>query len=801
MVLVLSMLLPCTSFAAESKVLILDTSHTTSQLVEGDAISAQIKFCPSTQALKITGVEVSGTAVDQTHFSYSLTDGNEKDMDGETFGIGQIGYATLRGITYSGNGSEFTVTLKYEGGSVQQKFSLDTLSKEDIQGALLLDSSISSNMSATIKAGETKQLSLQIKNSSSNTIKKGIAKISLADAVVGLSIKEGQYIELGSINSKATKTISFTVQADNTVKAGTYKVNVELNGIKQVLQLQVDSAVTPPLIELSIAKDQVFKLGEVNDLTLQVKNAGGKLAKNIKLQVKNQKDVALVGTSNVQYIASLGAGNTTSLESQIQLDSHTSTNLVLLEVGLVYYNEAGEEYTDTQSIYLNTNSLTTSGEVSISHVKGPSGTYSPNQNFSLSFDVKSEGTAKNVKVSVNPPNAIIPKSQSVFVIPSIKAGETRSYQVMLAATEDITTSTYPIELLVEYTYNDEKTSTHQYTSVDIDNEGNEESTKPKVMLGQYQLAPEIIKAGESAVLTLDFYNTHASKEIYNLAITIDANSSSGSSGSVGSSSNSSGSSSNSSGSSGSNSSSSSPTFIPVGGSNTLFVNKLAPGETQTRQIELSTLGTTPAKTYFVDIDMSYEDSKGNTISSTETIAIPVQQELTIDVAQIQMGTLTQGRSTSITATLYNTGKADINNVMIYLEGEGFTVEDNKSYLSSFAKGATEYYLPTVTPNASGKLEATLVIEYDDNTGAKQILRHPFEMEVVERNATNPMGMMGKEGAVGRNGMPMNGAMPNQNQGVNKWIIVGLALAVAAGAFITFKVIKRRKQIKEMQLHE
>ena len=653
-------------------------------------------------------------------------------------------------------------------------------------------------MSATIKAGETKKLSLQIKNNSSNTIKNGIAKISLVDAVVGLSIKEGQYIELGSMSAKATKNISFTVQADSSVKAGTYKVNVELNGVKQVLQLQVDSAVTPPLIELSIAKDKVFKLGEVNDLTLQIKNAGGKLAKNIKLQVKNQKDVALVGTSNVQYITSLGAGNTTSLKSQIQLDSNTSTHLVLLEIALVYYNEAGEEYTDTQSIYLNTDSLTTSGEISISNVKGPSGTYSANQNFNLSFDVKSEGTAKNVKVSVNPTNSIIPKSQSVFVVPSIKAGESRSYQVTLAATEDITTSTYPIEILVEYTYNDEKISTHQYTSVNIENEGDEESTKPKVIIGQYQLAPEIVKAGESTVLTLDFYNTHSSKEVYNLTVTIDTESSGGSGSGVGSSGSSN---SNSNSSSSSSSSSSAPTFIPVGASNTLFVNKLAPGETQTRQIELATLGTTLAKTYSVVLAMSYEDSKGNTISSTESITIPVQQELAIDVAQIQMGTLTQGRSTSITATLYNTGKADINNMMIYLEGEGFTVEDNKSYLSSFTKGATEYYLPTVTPTTAGKLEATLVIEYDDNTGAKQIFRHPFEMEVIEKNATNQKGMMGQEGAAGRSGMPMNGTIPNPNQGVNKWVIVGLALAVAAGVFITLKVIKKRRQIKEMHLHE
>ncbi|PHV69265.1 hypothetical protein CS063_16680 [Sporanaerobium hydrogeniformans] len=794
--LTLSMFLPYTCFAAEDKLLILDKTYTTSKLIEGDAINAKIKFCPSKDPLKITGVEVSGTAVDKNKFSYTITDGNDNDMEDTAFTTGQIGYATLRGITYSGSGSEMLITLKYEGGSVQETITLDTVSNADIQGALVLDSSITSNMSASIKAGETKKLSLQIKNSSSMAVKNGIVKISLADSVVGLSLKEGQYIELGTIQSKATKTISFIVEADSTVKAGTYKINVEMNGVKQILQLQVDSVATPPVLELSIAKDKVFKLGEVNDLKLIVKNSGGKLAKNIKLQIKNQKDVAIIGNSNVKYINSLAAGSTTTVESQIQLDSSTSTNMILLEVGLTYASEAGDEYTDTQYIYLNTDTLSTLGEMSINKVQSPSGTYMANQNFTISFQIKSEGNAKNVKVSVNPASNIIPKSQSVFVIPSIKKGETRDYIVTLAATEDITTSTYPIEILVEYEYNNEKTSIHQYASVSVSNEENEESTKPRVIIGQYQLSPQIVKAGESTLLSLDFYNTHSSKEIYNLAVTIDGSDSNNSS----SNNNSSNSSGNSSNSTNSSNNSNSDIFIPVSGSNTLFVTKLAPREIQTRQIELSTLGTTTAKTYLIAINISYEDNKGNILTSTETIAIPVEQELAIDVAQIQIGNLTQGRGTSITATLYNTGKADINNVMIYLEGEGFAVEDNKSYLSTFSKGATEYYLPTVTPITTGKLQATLVIEYDDNTGAKQSIRHPFEMEVVERTTNQNEMTNGKEGMSERSGMPMNGA-PHVSQSVNKWVIVVLALAVAAGAFITFKVIKRRKQIKGMHLHE
>lgn len=777
--------------ASNGTITISDVSYTTSTLSKGDAFSVSFYFYPitsSTDELDIKSVSVSGEAVDASESSTELTSGDNEVSKTST---GQIIQAKISGLKYTGIGSEVKISVDIASCTPESyTFNLKTMSIENSQGALILDSSTINNLSFSMNAGETKKFTLPIKNVTDSTIKNGVAKVYFDSTTVGLSITDGQYTTISSLNSGSTQNISFTVNATSAVKAGTYNLIVELNNMKQNISIAIDNDIAPPTLELSISENDTFILGEVNPLTINVKNVGGKTAKNIKITIQNDSDLAIVGSSNIKTINQITSGSSTSYISKIQLDSSPSSNLILLKLGLSYTDEAGESYSDDQTIYLNTNSVKNSNDLSITNITSPSGTYLSGQDFKISFDITSKYGAENVKISVIPDDNIIAKSQSVFMLSELATGASKHYAVTLAATDDIETGNHPIQILLEYDYQDKPFSMSQYASVNVSNDDDaddEDLTSPKVILSKCIATPQIVQAGQDVTIDFTFLNTHPTKSVYNLTATLDFNTNNSNADET--------------------TTSATSLFSTVSSSNTLFSSSLAPGASNSQSIVIGTSISATAASYNVYVDLSYEDEDGKVITSRETIPITISQDITIDVAQIDLSNLSIGRSTAMTATIYNTSKSDISNVMMYLESDaldtGFSVTDNKYYLSAFSMGSTEYYAPTLTGLVGGNYEVSLVIEYEDCLGEAQILRYPFQLQVIDTNANrgdNGEGMRNMG-----NMRPPNagqGTIPTEeNTSISPWIIGGMIVGLAALLLIIKKVVKKRKESKEFNIDE
>lgn len=772
-------------FATDS-IIISKVVAPTNKLSEGDTFSLSATFYSNLSNSIIVSPSLTGSAVDTTSASIDFTTGDEEsDSDTITLETGQLATVTYNNLIYTGTGSEVKLTLSAGngGGSVSQTISLSTITSEDVKGALILDSS-NNNLSASMSAGESKKLSITIKNTTDDTIKNGKAKVYFDSTTVGLSVTSGNYIELPDMSTNSTKTISFTVSATTEVKAGTYPLTIELNSIKQTLYLNIDSHIIPPILELSTDENATFTLGELNNLNIKISNVGSKNAKNIKLEVVNQSDVAVVGSSNVKYITSLAASSNTSYSTKIQLPSSTSSKLLQLQVNLSYEDESGTSYQDTQYIFLNTNITSNTNDMIVSNIQSPSGTYGAGESFTVKFKVSSTNGASNVKISVNPDQNIIATSQNVFVLSELAKGQSKEYSVTFEPTEAITSGTHPIEILLEYEYQDKSFSMNQYASVNT-SASSTDQINPKVILSKYITSPQVVKAGEDVTLNLTFLNTHLNKTIYNLAANLSTSSSSNT---------------NTDSSTNSSSSSSSTTigttnfFTPVDATGTLFIGTLASGSSSSKEITFKTSTSATAATYTMYINLTYQDEDGNEVTSSESIPITISQDTNIDVAQIDLSSLSIGRSTGLTATIYNTSKSAISNVMIYLESDaldtGFSVTDNKSYLSSFSIGATQYYAPTLTGLVAGTYDANLVIEYEDSLGEAQVIRYPFQVEVAD----NSMKMMGSEADKQMGNMPgPEGKSTTSNNSTMLFMITGVIIAIII-AIITLRIKKRKKDV-------
>ncbi|MGL4344410.1 MAG: COG1361 S-layer family protein [Cellulosilyticaceae bacterium] len=681
---------------------------------------------------------------------------------------------TLEGLTYTGNTNELdlyvSITLK-DGSTVMldHQVMLDVQESAEVT-SLKLDSESIRN----VVAGETQQIILTLKNTGEVATKPGEMTLEVANknsTSSGIVLKKKRY-DIPVIEKGKSKEFPVTLEIGKDVTRGIHELKVKVGTTEYTIKLKVDSNFMPASLSINATNLDGFKAGTAKEITINVKNVGHIEAKNVKLELEPNDKVYIVDGSNVRYVDNVPSGGTTSVKVKLQV-SDPSAVTVPLKLNLSYIDDLGEEKKDSQMIYLASEQSSFNKEITISNIIEPMGTYEPNQKFTVKFTVAAPDGVKNVKLSVNGDEGIVPTSKNLFIISEMKAGAKQQYSVEMMATKAAKSSTYPIEIKAEYKLNNQDVSVVQYTTVAVhneeaDTEGDDEKTKgkPKVIVGNYKAEPVVVRAGEEFDLEIGFLNTSKTKGVSNLKANLTVKDvGEKDTGSV---------------------------FTPVGASNTFFISDLAPGEISSQKIRLYTIPSANPKTYELTITMEYEDEKGEAITAEEHIGIPVEQVTDIEIAEVRTDMGTVGVPLSLSATLYNTGKTNVSNVMIRTEGEGFEVEDNKMFIGNFEKGASEMYQPTITPNQAGNVVGTIVLEYEDPTGKKVELRHEFEMEVAENMPFPGEGEM----------LPEEMIPPEEPKSSKVGIIVGIGVGIGLAAIITVVVLKKRKaKREELELDE
>lgn len=772
LVMVLSYLMPITvipTYAAE--LIIQEVTQGTSYLYPEDTFSLKVKVARGdADPLSISDVYVNG-AVDDSKLSYDIiywddvTD-NTTIKDPVTGAVREKKdeektpqEVLIKGLKYTGNGRDVTVGIIYSGGSVAEDFTLSAMTLDETKDMLKVDDSAN----ILVKADATQNAQVKVINQSKQTLKNIKVNLELAEKVEGIKIKTEE-ATISQLQSKEVKPASFSVEVDAEVKAKVYKANVMVNGASFPVNLQVDSHIVPSVLEVSIDEAKVFNPGVTQSATVSIKNVGERPAKNIRVEVSSE-NVAIVGGSNVKHIAVINANAYSPIDMKLRVDGKVTQSTVPLKVDITYLNSLGEEAKDTQYVYLSTSASSASSEVIIDNVVSPLGFYTVDQNFTVKFDVSAKGGTEGLKISVKGDEGIVPKSQNLFFISKLKAGEREHYTVTLAATRAAVSSTHPIEIAVEYGGGEKPITISQFSSVNISNpEKDEEGTDnkkgaPKVIIGQYKSEPVVVKAGEQFDLEIGFLNAHKTKAIHNLKASLTVNEE--------------------------GEKNTGTVFTPVGASNTFYIADLTPGQIEVKKIKLYTIPSASPKTYEITVEMEYEDDKGTEVKASERIGIPVEQVTKVEVGDVQVDYAQVGAPAYFNATIYNTGKTDISNMMIHIEGEGFTVQENKMFIGSFEKGATENYSPTIVADAPGSFIGNMIIDYEEATGERKQIKKEFTLEVSEET------------------MPEDQPMQDPNrmpQPSTKWpLMLGIGLGIIAAIIVTSVVLKKRKAKKEKMM--
>lgn len=670
-------------------------------------------------------------------------------------------WVTIGNLKYNGKGDSADITATYKGTSKSINVPLSVRETIDATEALAIVEGTTIN----VKAGETQKVTLKIKNTTSGKTKESSMVITppTGEGADGFEI-DPKTIKIPAMNPGETKSISFDVSVNKTVAQGLYDLNVRIGTKDNKVQLKVESSFRPPTLELSVSSKSVSS-NSTEEITINVKNLGDIAAKNVELTIAQNEKIAIVGGSNIKYIQSVAPNATGSVTIQGKIIDKSASSIPL-SIAIKYIDETGKEGTSNQYVYLTTEQASLSKGVEIQNIIGPTGTYKAGDEFTVKFTVYAPEDIKNVQIKVGG-ESIAPRSTSLFIIDAMKKGEKKQYTVQFSPTKDATTNSYLIGIEVSYPNDSSLTGTSQYTTVNINQPDKEEDDednkkgKPKVIIGEYKSEPVVVKAGEEFELELGFLNTNKTKSVHNLKANLTVKDvGEKDTGSV---------------------------FTPVGASNTFFISDMAPGETVTKNITLYTIPSAVPKTYEITIEMEYEDAEGEAITATEKLGIPVEQVTSLEVAEIRIENAQVGMETYLYAPIYNTGKTDISNMKISIQGEGFDVQDGTKFIGNFQKGASETYEPTLIPNQAGPVAGTILIEYEDVTGVKQSMTHEFEMEVMDMMTSPDWGYPGGEEIPPVEEVPEPSKMP---------LIVGGIVGVVLAAGVTVVVLKKRKAKKD-----
>ncbi len=289
---------------------------------------------------------------------------------------------------------------------------------------------------------------------------------------------------------------------------------------------------------------------------------------------------------------------------------------------------------------------------------------------------------------------------------------------------------------------------------------------PRLIITGYEVDKEEIKAGDAFKLTLHIMNASNRTSVSNVKFTLSSQE----------------------GQDNVN------CFIPQSGSSTVFVERIGKGQTIDLEIEMTAKPTLEAKSYPLTIESEYEDEDVKSYTGTESISIPVTQELRVSVGDIEVmpASIEVGAQSNIMFGVNNMGKSKIYNVNISFQGDSIT--GGEAFKGNLDSGATANVDVMVTGVAQTMDDGTVkaIISYENEKGKVFTIEKEFNLFVSEPMPIDDIPDL--DPSIMDDPNMMNPTNPNM-----KWYIIGgIGAAVVIIAVVVIIIRKRKKRKQELE---
>lgn len=625
-----------------------------------------------------------------------------------------------------------------------------------------------------IEAEGSNQLSFQIKNKGSGTAENvyvGIEKN--ATDPFRTTIKGGGNV--GSIGSNGYKNVTLNVDMNGDVTEANYTINLEItysNGnsssfsSSESIYLKMKGFDNEPSFNLESMKlsPESMSPGNSANLSGKIVNNGTRdmLDATISLEGLATDKISLSGGFSSKHYAKIAVGNGVNFSFPLVASADMAPGNYPVSMKLKYKDSYGKEIEKTQEYYVNVGGVAgQKAQLVIKNMTEPSGTYGVNKNFTVRFDLYNSGkvAAKDILVTAEAleSDAVVPKSGSVKTISELAPGATTSCSFTFAATEASVSQNYAIQFTTEYTSGGTAVTTFkQFAGANVYNPDADEenASKPKLIISDYECDPLIVMAGEEFDLNMGILNTHAQKGVKNvkmfLTLAEETSSDTEQSGNI---------------------------FTPVDSSNTFYFDSIGAKGIAQKQLRLYVVPEAQPKTYTLTVNFEYEDSSGKEYTATELLGINVKQVTALQIDEFTIPDMVEAYDPiTVSFGYYNTGKVALSNVMVKVEGD-VDCQNKSTFVGNMDIGGSEYFETTFTPTTSGEVPVSIVISYEDAMGEIKEERREFILNVTEPMMPEDM----EEG--------MEGDVPPMDM---KKVMISLSLLALFGMGL-FVFIRRQKQ--------
>ena len=228
---------------------------------------------------------------------------------------------------------------------------------------------------------------------------------------------------------------------------------------------------------------------------------------------------------------------------------------------------------------------------------------------------------------------------------------------------------------------------------------------PVILLEKSVVSTGTAKAGEDFDVTVTLKNTSKTKSVQNMVASITVPSAD---------------------------------FELKNNSNTIFIDKLGAEKTTDLSLTFHVGKSTVDGNYPIEVALSYDDSKANTLSSAGTFVVTVEQPLNVKLTMPAIAAdLTAGDTVPLSFQVMNLGRSTVYNVRCDVTGDGL-VQTKTAFVGNMESGndgegdSNIFVSPMEGENQYGKTTGTVTLTYEDAFGNEHSQEFTFDTSISKK---------------------------------------------------------------------
>jgi len=467
-----------------------------------------------------------------------------------------------------------------------------------------------------------------------------------------------------------------------------------------------------------------INVGQTATITFDIHNSGQAEARNVRVVAtpENATSIVPVQTASTQTIQSIPPGESRSLTFNFSPRDTASTRSYAIGFAVHHGEDTFQQFTSI-NVYNpeEDEEDETIATLEIRNMTAPTGRINVGQTATISFYVHNTGdaVARNIQVVAEPETAapIVPmQTASTQTITNLAPGASHRLTFGFSPLSTAITRSYAIGFTISYG----DASLRQFAAINVynpeedDDETQEGRTQiPRVIVASTVLNPPMPRAGQPFEMEVTFRNTSATRSVNNIRVlmeeviaTIPGQQASHFAG-----------------------------FNPLDGSNTIFLDYLAPlGET-TLTLRFTTVTEANPGAHNMRFTFDYQDQDFQTHEASQQISISVAQVSRLELADVMIGgwvTPSVGAQVPFNFRIINSGRVNLINIRVRTEGP-FDVSDaggeDGIFVGQINFQRTTSFDGVIVPLEAGQQSGYFIVSGEDITGEIVEVVHPFTVFV------------------------------------------------------------------------